>query len=129
MSDFARFLSDVLRERGWSQTEAAEALGVSQTHISRLLSDKEAPGRKTIAALARVLPWDEQDLWARAGYGPRPLGSKSGLRLLSRLNGLPEEVREACLESFHSQVDMAVRFAYGKRSAPDTSHTTSAPED
>ncbi len=39
-----------------SQTAFAEALGISQAHLSRIISGKRGPGRGVIAALLRLFP-------------------------------------------------------------------------
>lgn len=52
---FAQRLSQLIRERGWTQLEAAEKLGISQSLISRYLRGKREPFPRTIAHLAERL--------------------------------------------------------------------------
>jgi transcriptional regulator with XRE-family HTH domain len=52
MATFGERFARLIRERGWTQLEAAEKLGVSQALISRYLRGKREPLPRTIAYLA-----------------------------------------------------------------------------
>jgi transcriptional regulator with XRE-family HTH domain len=55
MANFGERLARLIHERGWTQVEAAEKLGVSQALISHYLSGKREPLPRTISHLAERL--------------------------------------------------------------------------
>jgi transcriptional regulator with XRE-family HTH domain len=52
MSSFANRFARLMHEHGWTQLEAAEKLGISQALISRYLSGKRVPLRRTMSHIA-----------------------------------------------------------------------------
>jgi transcriptional regulator with XRE-family HTH domain len=62
MPSFAQRFAQLISERGWTQLDAAEKLGVSQALISRYLSGKRKPLPRTIAHIAARLGVDSDEL-------------------------------------------------------------------
>jgi transcriptional regulator with XRE-family HTH domain len=97
---FARWLSRVLSERGWSQAELARRSQLSSSHISRLLSGTRCPKVEACTRLAQALHLSQEVVFQQAG-----LIKKSGaehpevdeLCTIARL--LPEQDRRDLLLS------------------------------
>ena len=64
MANFGERLARLIHERGWTQVEAAEKLGVSQALISHYLSGKREPLPRTISHLAERLGVTDHSLTA-----------------------------------------------------------------
>lgn len=60
---FARRLGKLMKSKGISQAELADAIGVGQPAISMMLSRNCRPQRRTLERLARALDVDVQRLW------------------------------------------------------------------
>jgi predicted XRE-type DNA-binding protein len=60
---FARTLQTIMEQRGLSQSELAEKMGISQPAISNMLNRNCRPQRRTIQRLAQALDVPENTLW------------------------------------------------------------------
>lgn len=56
MSRFRTYLSDVLSKNDWTQQHLAGLLDTDQASVSRWISGRSVPDRKSLGALLRVLP-------------------------------------------------------------------------
>lgn len=56
-------MSDVLRERGVTQQQVADALGLSQAAVSRRLAGRAAWKVREVAQLAVLLDASPADVW------------------------------------------------------------------
>lgn len=56
MSRFRTYLSDVLSKNDWTQQHLAGLLDTDQASVSRWISGRSVPDRKSLGALIRVLP-------------------------------------------------------------------------
>ncbi len=54
MSDFAENLRTLIDRRGWTQQQAASAIGVSQANISRWLSQGHEPSADILIRISRA---------------------------------------------------------------------------
>ena len=61
MANARERLADFMSWRGWSQTEMAEALGVHQTTLSKILLRQRGTGLEVAAAIERVTSQPRQD--------------------------------------------------------------------
>lgn len=50
------------KERGWTQAELGEKLGVHQSHVTRWESDRVKPREKTLASIAEALDVSPEEL-------------------------------------------------------------------
>jgi predicted XRE-type DNA-binding protein len=71
-AELARVIRRVIRERGLTQTQAAEVLGIAQPDVSDLARGKLS--RFSMERLERFL--NALDLEVRIQIGPRPSGKK-----------------------------------------------------
>ena len=55
-------------ERGWTQQELAERLGISRVAVSHLETDVNTPGERTVALLAGLFRMEPHDLVAGTTY-------------------------------------------------------------
>ena len=62
MSDFGEYLSRIRTEKGLSQQDLADALGMTQAAISQLESGKRVATPKTVKRLAEALQVDIEEL-------------------------------------------------------------------
>ena len=60
---FAFRVEALMKERGWTQGQLAEASGVKQPAISLLLSRQSRPQRRTIEKIAKALAVSPEELW------------------------------------------------------------------
>ena len=67
MDTLAERLTFAIKKCGLTNTAIAEAIDVSQSHISRIASGKATPSSRTITDLSRVCGVDE--IWLRTGEG------------------------------------------------------------
>lgn len=56
MSRFRTYLSDVLSKNDWTQQHLAGLLDTDQASVSRWISGRSVPDKKSLGALIRVLP-------------------------------------------------------------------------
>jgi transcriptional regulator with XRE-family HTH domain len=55
-------------ERGWTQQQLADRLGISRVAVSHLETDLNTPGERTVALLAGVFRMEPHDLVAGTSY-------------------------------------------------------------
>ncbi len=55
-------ISQLRQEKGWTQKELAQKVGISQNHVSRIEKDKMQPRHSTLKAVAEALGIDVEDL-------------------------------------------------------------------
>lgn len=70
---FASWLWDELNKRGWDQAQLVRRTGVSQSVISRIMSNSRKPGPESLRRIARALQVPEETAFRAAGLlGNRP---------------------------------------------------------
>jgi transcriptional regulator with XRE-family HTH domain len=90
---FAEFLTEILRERGWSPAELARASGLSRQAISNYLNEaRRTPDEHALAALAHALGYPPEILYQAAGI---PITSTPEMTpdiaaVIQAMSGLPE---------------------------------------
>ncbi len=62
---FARQLQRLMEEKGWTQTELADKVGLGQPAISMMLNRACRPQRKTVLRFAQALEVAPEELWPR----------------------------------------------------------------
>jgi transcriptional regulator with XRE-family HTH domain len=72
MSDFADNLRAQMDKRGWTQTDAADALSVSQANISRWLSQNHEPSADVLIRIAKAFGITLDELLRAPGPALRP---------------------------------------------------------
>lgn len=87
------------RERGLTQRQLADQVGLDFTYLSKLENGADIPGEKAVERLARELRADPDELLALAGRLPAELRDWTAhdpraVRLLRRLPTLDQKVRE-----------------------------------
>ena len=71
---FATVLTELMRQRGWSQRELAKRSGIGQTQISKLLSGTSSPSLDTAEAIAQAFDLETWHMLIRAtGLPPNDL--------------------------------------------------------
>jgi transcriptional regulator with XRE-family HTH domain len=66
-------------ERGWTQQQLADRLGISRVAVSHLETDLNTPGERTVALLAGIFRLEPHDLVAGTSY---PLAKADRLPLV-----------------------------------------------
>jgi transcriptional regulator with XRE-family HTH domain len=92
-------LRTLRRERGWTQRQLADQVGLDFTYLSKLENGADIPGEKAVERLAHALRTDADELLALAGRVPSELREWTAhdpraVRLLRRLPKLDQDVRE-----------------------------------
>lgn len=59
-------ISQLRQEKGWTQKELADKVGISQNHVSRIEKDKMQPRHSTLKAISNALGIEIEDLEALA---------------------------------------------------------------
>ena len=85
--ELRRRLKTGRRERGWSQSELGERLGLSQAHISGIESGKIVPRYDTLLEIVRMLGYDLMIV-------PRALVPAVQLLVTDHLKGQADEAEE-----------------------------------
>lgn len=71
--DFVDWLWDELNKRGWGQAQLVKRSGVSQSVLSRIMSNSRKPGPEALRKIARALQVPEETAFRAAGVlGNRP---------------------------------------------------------
>jgi transcriptional regulator with XRE-family HTH domain len=97
VASFGRVIQRLRRDKGLTQRQAAEQLGIDFTYLSKLENDRgEPPGEDLVRRMARLYEVDPEHLLAQAGKVPPELRSRAledqrFATLLRRLPDLPEE--------------------------------------
>lgn len=109
MMDFASWLSDELKKRGWSQREAARRAGLPQSSVSKTISRERNPTSDICIRLAQALDVPPEQVLRLAGIlPPLPASEDSTLQeLIDLTRNLPPEDQKEILEY--------VQFRYQRR--------------
>lgn len=67
---FVEWLQGELNQRGWSQADLARRSHVTQTHISRIMSEMRRPGPDALMNIAHALRVPPDEAFRRAGLLP-----------------------------------------------------------
>lgn len=91
-------------ERGWTQKELAEKLGMHPNHVSRLEKDKMQPRRSTLERLAEVFEVDIHEL--QDGTTPTALAQEDPdlAALVGQIGLLDREQRDALRTTLRSML-------------------------
>jgi HTH-type transcriptional regulator, competence development regulator len=96
-ASFGRVIRRLRRDKGLTQRQAADELGIDFTYLSKLENDRgEPPGEELVRRMAKLYDADPEYLLALAGKVPPELRSRAledqrFATLLRRLPDLPEE--------------------------------------
>lgn len=96
-ASFGRTIQAVRRARGVTQRQAAAALGIDFTYLSKLENDRgEPPGEPLVQRMAELYEADSEELLALAGKVPAELRERASedrqfALLLRRLPTLPAD--------------------------------------
>jgi len=94
----ASWLNTKLKERGWSQREAARRAGISRTPLSGILSEQYDPDLKVLIALADVFDTPREDVLRLAGMlPPTPPAVQHETQALNLFRRIPQHLRQAAL--------------------------------
>jgi len=78
-SAFLTWLQAAIRERQWSISELARRSGISQSHLSNLISGNRKASAATLTALAKALDTPAELVFAKAGLLPHAKNSINDL--------------------------------------------------
>ncbi len=67
---FGEWLSEELKDRGWSKADLARAAGISPPHITRIVNGDQMPGNEVIVAIARALDLPPDEVFRRVAGLP-----------------------------------------------------------
>jgi SOS-response transcriptional repressor LexA len=107
LAEVARKLKALRTQRGWNQSELADACGVTQTQISRWEHAQDRPGATSMAKLAQMSTESDRDWWlAEAGLSsltPIEVSVGAEVRLIPLLRdpaaaGTPRAIDENAVE-------------------------------
>lgn len=116
---FAQWLLDMLEEKGWSQVVLSERSGITQTHISRILSGDRRPGLEFYEGVARAFRVPMEEVLRYAGVLPAlPNTDPSTSGLLARLSELPPSLRQATLAVFYDVLSLLSHSLSQAQSSP-----------
>ncbi|MBK7201912.1 helix-turn-helix transcriptional regulator [Candidatus Amarolinea dominans] len=96
--NFADWLQQELRARGWNQAELVRRSGLSVAYVSNLVSGMRSPGTGAISQLARALGVSPEEIMRQAGMFPASANSQQTLAELSKkIEKLSESDRQIIL--------------------------------
>jgi transcriptional regulator with XRE-family HTH domain len=67
---FGEWLDDQLRQRRWSQSAFADAVGVARPTVNSWVNNVQPPRRRVLPLIAKVLGVSSNEVLVRAGYPP-----------------------------------------------------------
>lgn len=79
-SSLGERISWLRKQRGWTQSEFAEKIGVHARHVTRIERDKMKPTATTLGRLAEACEISLDDLLAESGRGPDTIADSQLLR-------------------------------------------------
>ena len=93
---FGDWVLHELNNRGWDQAELARRSGISDAHISRIVTGGRNPGADSVQRIARALRLPAEEAFRRAGLLP-PRGATAAD--LARFNAMVETVSSLTAEN------------------------------
>lgn len=100
MSKLSDNLHMLREERGWTQDDVAQRLGVSKMAVSNYESGKRYPKSETLEALADLFNVDMDFLIGRSPVSARLLTSEE-LRIVDAYRAASEDTRDAVAAVLH----------------------------
>lgn len=67
---FVDWLQSEMNQRGWTQADLARRSHVTQTHISRIMSEMRRPGPDALMNIAQAMHLPADEVFRRAGLLP-----------------------------------------------------------
>lgn len=119
MSSFGKTIRDLRKQRGLSQKELAERIGIDFTYLSKIENDRmPAPSEKKIQAMAEVLSADTDELIRLAGKIPSDLAEFliTDPEAMKHLRSLQGDFRRG--EDWKRDLDPRRRRNEGQRAPP-----------
>ncbi|MHB9130451.1 MAG: helix-turn-helix domain-containing protein [Armatimonadota bacterium] len=80
--DFITWVKHELTARGWSQSELARRGGITQSHMSRVLSGERPPGQAFCRAMSRAFGVPLEQVFRQAGILPKTTRHVEGVEEL-----------------------------------------------
>ena len=103
-------ISQLRQDRGWTQKELAEKVGIGSNHVSRIETGKMKPRRSTMKAIADVFEISLEDLEALAQVPDRNIEERIAKDdpdlavLISQIPLLNSEQRDALRVTLRSMI-------------------------
>lgn len=109
-------ISRLRKQRGWTQDEFAEQIGVHGRHISRIERDKMRPSSGTLARIAEAFAINPDELLITEGQ--IPIGDPILLRTFQQAQELDGEDKATVIRIVHAlltkkRMEQAIRLEAG----------------
>ncbi|MCL4295594.1 MAG: helix-turn-helix transcriptional regulator [Anaerolineae bacterium] len=105
MEDFANWLEEKLKERGWQPSDLAHKAHLGNSTVTRILNSNRGAGPEVCVAIARTLQLPPELVFRKAGLLPSQSESTPDLEELSYLfEQLEEEKRQLALVTLRAWV-------------------------
>lgn len=105
MEDFANWLEEKLRERGWQPSDLARKANLGNSTVTRILNQSRGAGPEVCAAIAHILQVPPELVFRKAGLLPPKPEPVPGLEELAYLfEQLEEEKRQLALVTLRAWV-------------------------
>lgn len=109
MSEFSQRLRFLRTQRGLTQQQLAQLLGLSKSSVNMYERGEREPGLETLAAMADLFEVDLDELTGRAAP-PAETQAEHRVRMLARrAAGLPQEEYDRILRNFEDTIDIYLR--------------------
>ena len=109
MSGFSQRLRLLRTQRGLTQQQLAQALGVSKSSVNMYERGEREPGLETLAAMADLFEVDLDELTGRTQPPPETAEERRVRMLARRAAGLPQEEYDRILRNFEDTIDIYLR--------------------
>ena len=109
MSGFSQRLRFLRTQRGLTQQQLAQALGVSKSSVNMYERGEREPGLETLAAMADLFEVDLDELTGRTQPPPETAEERRVRMLARRAAGLPQEEYDRILRNFEDTIDIYLR--------------------
>ena len=109
MSGFSQRLRFLRTQRGLTQQQLAQALGVSKSSVNMYERGEREPGLETLAAMADLFEVDLDELTGRTQPPPETAEERRVRMLARRAAGLSQEEYDRILRNFEDTIDIYLR--------------------
>lgn len=119
---FTQWLTEQLKNKGWSQADLAKKAGISRGTVTNLLTGNRKPGPDACTAIAHALNLPPTTVFRKAGLLPEKPESNFLIdKLIHLVSKLPQEEIEDLADSAEAKLERLARNKKAKQAKTSNS--------